>query len=98
MGRANQDSVRAKPAIFDNRNRQRDCLLGLAKTFLYRLISVLCFVQILIGAGFLIFILLFALTWHLKMAALAASVFRESHPVSAQKELPRVDLERVQGY
>ena len=35
--------------------------------FLYRLIFVLCLVQILIGAGFLIFILLFALTWHPKM-------------------------------
>src|SRR5450631_860412 len=37
------------------------------KAFLYRLISVLCLVQVLIGAGFLIFILLFALTWHPKM-------------------------------
>jgi hypothetical protein len=37
------------------------------KPFLYRIISVLCLVQILIGAGFLIFILLFALTWHPKM-------------------------------
>lgn len=37
------------------------------KPFLYRLISILCLVQILIGAGFLIFILLFALTWHPKM-------------------------------
>ncbi len=37
------------------------------KSFLYRLISILCLVQILIGAGFLIFILLFALTWHPKM-------------------------------
>ena len=37
------------------------------KAFLYRLISILCLVQILIGAGFLIFILLFALTWHPKM-------------------------------
>ena len=32
------------------------------KSFLYRLISILCLVQILIGAGFLIFFLLFALT------------------------------------
>lgn len=37
------------------------------KSFLYRLISILCLVQCLIGAGFLIFILLFALTWHPKM-------------------------------
>lgn len=37
------------------------------KAFLYRLISILGLVQILIGAGFLIFILLFALTWHPKM-------------------------------
>ena len=37
------------------------------KSFLYRLISILCAIQILIGAGFLIFILLFALTWHPKM-------------------------------
>jgi hypothetical protein len=37
------------------------------KSALYRLISILCLVQILIGAGFLIFILLFALTWHPKM-------------------------------
>jgi hypothetical protein len=39
----------------------------LRKQFLYRLISILCLVQILIGAGFLAFILLFALTWHPKM-------------------------------
>jgi hypothetical protein len=39
----------------------------LRKPSLYRLISILCLVQILIGAGFLIFILLFALTWHPKM-------------------------------
>jgi hypothetical protein len=37
------------------------------KPFLYRLISILCLIQILIGAGFLIFILFFALTWHPKM-------------------------------
>jgi hypothetical protein len=37
------------------------------KSFLYRLISILCLVQVLIGAGFLIFILLFALMWHPKM-------------------------------
>lgn len=39
----------------------------LRKPFLYRLISILCIVQLLIGAGFLIFILLFALTWHPKL-------------------------------
>ena len=37
------------------------------KAFLYRLMSILGFVQIVIGAGFLIFILLFMLTWHPKM-------------------------------
>ena len=37
------------------------------KSFLYRLISTLAVIQIVIGAGFLIFILLFALTWHPKM-------------------------------
>jgi hypothetical protein len=37
------------------------------KSFFYRLISILCLVQILIGAGFLIFFLLFALLWHPKM-------------------------------
>jgi len=37
------------------------------KPSFYRLISILCFVQILIGTGFLIFILLFAFTWHPKM-------------------------------
>lgn len=35
--------------------------------FLYRLISILCLVQILIGAGFLAFILFFVFTWHPKM-------------------------------
>jgi hypothetical protein len=39
----------------------------LRKRFLYRLMSILCLVQILIGAGFLIFILLFAFTWHPKL-------------------------------
>jgi hypothetical protein len=39
----------------------------LRKPFLYRLISILFMVQLLIGAGFLVFILLFALTWHPKM-------------------------------
>ena len=37
------------------------------KSFLYRLMSILGIVQIVIGAGFLIFILLFMLTWHPKM-------------------------------
>lgn len=37
------------------------------KQFLYRLMSILCFIQILIGTGFLIFILLFLFTWHPKM-------------------------------
>ena len=37
------------------------------KPFLYRLMSILFIFQILIGAGFLIFILFFALTWHPKM-------------------------------
>jgi hypothetical protein len=35
--------------------------------FLYRLILILGLVQILIGAGFLIFILFFALTWKPKL-------------------------------
>jgi hypothetical protein len=39
----------------------------LRKPALYRLISILCLVQILIGAGFLVFILLFVFTWHAKM-------------------------------
>jgi hypothetical protein len=34
---------------------------------LYRLIFILFLVQLLIGAGFLIFILLFVFTWHLKL-------------------------------
>ena len=37
------------------------------KPALYRLMSVLCFVQILIGVGFLVFILLFVFTWHPKL-------------------------------
>lgn len=37
------------------------------KSFLYRLMSIFGLVQIVIGAGFLIFILLFMLTWHPKM-------------------------------
>jgi hypothetical protein len=39
----------------------------LRKQFLDRLISILCLVQLLIGAVFFIFILFFALTWHPKM-------------------------------
>jgi hypothetical protein len=35
--------------------------------FLYSLIYILCCVQLLIGASFLIFFLVFALTWHSKM-------------------------------
>jgi hypothetical protein len=37
------------------------------RPFLYRLMSIFFFVQILIGLGFLVFILLFAITWHPKM-------------------------------
>src|ERR1700724_1701932 len=37
------------------------------KSFLYRLVFILALIQILIGAGFLIFILLFMLTWKAKM-------------------------------
>ena len=37
------------------------------KSFLYRLMSILALIQILIGAGFLTFILLFMLLWHPKM-------------------------------
>jgi hypothetical protein len=37
------------------------------KSFLYRLVSILALIQVVIGAGFLIFILLFMLTWHAKM-------------------------------
>jgi hypothetical protein len=39
----------------------------LRKPALYRLISILCLVQILIGVGFLVFILLFMFTWHPKL-------------------------------
>jgi hypothetical protein len=39
----------------------------LRKPALYRLISILFFVQILIGVGFLVFILLFMFTWHPKL-------------------------------
>lgn len=35
--------------------------------FLYRLIFILFLVQLLVGAGFLVFILLFVFTWHPKM-------------------------------
>ena len=37
------------------------------KPFLYRLISITCLVQLLIAAGFLVFILFFVFTWHPKM-------------------------------
>ena len=37
------------------------------KSFLYRLMSILGVVQIVIGAGFLIFVLFFMLTWQPKM-------------------------------
>jgi len=37
------------------------------RSFLYRLVFILALIQILIGASFLIFILLFMLTWHPKM-------------------------------
>jgi hypothetical protein len=39
----------------------------LRKPAFYRLMSILFFVQILIGVGFLAFILLFMLTWHPKL-------------------------------
>lgn len=39
----------------------------LRKPALYRLIFVLCLVQILVGVAFLAFILLFAFTWHPKL-------------------------------
>jgi hypothetical protein len=32
-----------------------------------RVMAILCVVQVLIGAGFLIFVVLFAVTWHPKM-------------------------------
>ena len=37
------------------------------KSFLYRFVSILAFIQIIVGAGFLIFFLVFMLTWHSKM-------------------------------
>jgi hypothetical protein len=37
------------------------------RPFLYRLMFILGLVQVLVGVGFLIFLLLFALTWHPKM-------------------------------
>ncbi len=36
-------------------------------SFLYRLLFILALIQIVIGVGFLAFILLFMLTWHPKM-------------------------------
>jgi hypothetical protein len=39
----------------------------LRKPGLYRLMSILCFFQIFIGVGFLVFILLFMFTWHPKL-------------------------------
>ena len=35
--------------------------------FLYRLISIFCLIQLLIGSGFLLFLILFALTWNPKL-------------------------------
>ena len=37
------------------------------RSSLRRVMSILCLIQILIGVGFLLFILLFAITWHPKM-------------------------------
>jgi hypothetical protein len=37
------------------------------KPFLRRVMSILCLIQILIGASFLLFLLFFAITWHPKM-------------------------------
>lgn len=37
------------------------------RPFFYRLMSILCLVQLLIGTAFLIFILLFIFTWHPRM-------------------------------
>jgi hypothetical protein len=37
------------------------------KSFLYRLMFILVLIQILVGGGFLTFILFFMLTWHPKM-------------------------------
>jgi hypothetical protein len=37
------------------------------RPFLYRLMFILFLVQVLIGVGFLFFLLLFAITWHPKM-------------------------------
>ena len=34
---------------------------------LHRVMAILCLVQVIIGAGFLIFFVLFAITWHPKM-------------------------------
>jgi hypothetical protein len=35
--------------------------------FVYRLVSVLALIQLIVGAGFLIFFLVFMLTWHPRM-------------------------------
>ena len=37
------------------------------RPFFYRLMSILCLVQVLIAVGFLIFLFLFTITWHPKM-------------------------------
>jgi hypothetical protein len=37
------------------------------KPITYRLMLILCVIQVLIGAGFLLFLLLFALTWKPRM-------------------------------
>jgi hypothetical protein len=37
------------------------------KSFLYRFVSILALIQIIVGAAFLIFFLVFMLTWHPKM-------------------------------
>jgi hypothetical protein len=37
------------------------------RPFPYRIMSILCLIQVVIGIGFLVFILFFALTWHPKM-------------------------------
>ncbi len=42
------------------------CWVGRSPSF-YRLMSILFLFQVLVGAGFLLFFLLFALTWHPKM-------------------------------
>ena len=37
------------------------------KSFLYRFVSILALIQFIVGAGFLIFLLVFILTWHPKL-------------------------------